>query len=444
MLTKIFRTLIYGVFAIMLLQSCDRDIETYPQTDETSVAKKWYEDNGKPFPLDWSKSQLVKIDNKKTTLVVPLENATNLGPDNSMQQNMMFTIEGNKVVRANKVNVFSDTRTAAEYSDQAISNFVKKQVHRSEDLGKVYYMVYDLNDTLLYSQSLDSSGLKKVKLQVKSKNADTTVNKENSKPHTSKHIPVVCSEWYLVEYFDDGTTYWTYLYTTCSGTATVGGGGGGGGGGGHGGGSGGTSTFYEAPTEPIDIQELLNCFNNIPSNAQTTYKVTIHTHLANPGNPYQVYNASQNDPGHAYITMQKTNGSATRSTTFGFYPSAGTWMTAIKDAENSAIGQENPQKRRSDGSYTITVSEAAFNNARNAALAGSAKQYDLNDYNCTNFALQVFNAAMGGTGLQVSNSSIGYKTPSSLYLKLSEMKTAGTPGVSLSQGFAPTSTTPCN
>ncbi|MDR6513690.1 hypothetical protein [Chryseobacterium camelliae] len=442
MFTSIFRNLIFAVFAVILLQSCERDIENYPQNDETSIAKKWYEDNGKPFPLDWSKSKLINGTNH-TTLVVPLENGTNLGPDTSMKQNVVFTIEENNVVEANKVNVFSDTRTVSEFSEEAIANFLTKQVSRSKNLGKTYFMVYDLRDNLKYSQSLDSGGLRQANLQLKIKDNDIKPKNNNGESNTSKNIPVVCTEWYLVQYFDDGTEHWMYLYTTCSGTAS-GGSGGGGGGGGHGGGSGGTSTFYDAPTEAINIQEVLNCFNNIPSNAQTTYKVTIHSHLANPGNPYQVYNASQNDPGHAYITMQKTNGSATRSTTFGFYPSAGSWMTAIKDAENSAIGQEDPQKRRSDGSYTITVSEAAFNNARNAALAGSAKQYDLNDYNCTNFALQVFNAAMGGTGLQVSNSSIGYKTPSSLYLKLSEMKTAGTPGVSLSQGFAPTSTMPCN
>lgn len=444
MITSIYKKVIYAVFAILLLQSCERDTIMSPQTDETSLAKKWYEDNGKPFPLDWSKALLIEgNNNENSTLVVPLENGTTLGADNSMQQNLVFTIQGNKIVKGNKVNFISNTRTVAQFSNEAISDMIKKQAYRSKDLGKVYYMTYDLKDTLLYSQVLDADGLKQVKLQLKMKDDDTNTKKEKVKPDTSKNIPVVCSEWYLVEYFDDGTAYWTYLYTTCSGTAT--GGGGGGGGGSHGGGSGAaTSTYYEAPTKPIDIQEVLKCFNNIPSNAQTTYKVTIHTHLANPSNPYQVYNVSQDDPGHAYITMQKTNGSATRSLTFGFYPSAGTWMTAIKDAENSAIGQENPEKRRNDASYTITVSEAAFNNARNVALTGSAKQYDLNDFNCTNYAIGVFNAAMGGTGLQVPNSPVGYKTPSSLYLKLSDMKTAGTAGVSLSQGFAPTSTTPCN
>ncbi|WP_312716902.1 hypothetical protein, partial [Sphingobacterium multivorum] len=221
MLTTIFRKLIYVVFAITLLQSCERDLGNYPLNDETSIAKKWYEDNGKTFPLDWSKLQVIK-GNNKTTLVVPIQNGTILGWGYSMKQNMVFNVEENKVASANKVSLFADTRTVAEFSEQAISNFIKKQVNRNEDLGKVYYMVYDLDDTLLYSQSLDSSGLKKVNLQLKMKDADTNVNKENAKPDTSKNIPVVCSEWYLVEYFDDGTAYWTYLYTTCSGTASGG------------------------------------------------------------------------------------------------------------------------------------------------------------------------------------------------------------------------------
>lgn len=243
MLTNIFRNLIYAVFTIMLLQSCERDLENNPQNDETSVAKKWYEDNGKPFPLDWSKSQLIKGNEENITVVVPFQNGTNLGPDNSMQQNLVFTIEGNKVATANKVSLFADTRTVAEISEQAISNFVKKQVYRSQELGKVYYLVYDLNNTLLYSQSLDSSGLKKVNLQLRTKDADTKVNKNSSKPGTSKNIPVVCSEWYLVEYFDDGTEYWTCLYTTCSGTAS--------GGGGVGSGGGSASYYYESPEDPI-------------------------------------------------------------------------------------------------------------------------------------------------------------------------------------------------
>ncbi|WP_153848391.1 hypothetical protein [Sphingobacterium paramultivorum] len=441
MLNSIFRKLIYAVFAIILLQSCERDNEMYPQTDETSVAKKWYDDNGKPYPLDWAKSQLIKIDNENTKLVVPLENGTNLGPDNSMQQNLVFTIQGNNVTNANKVKVLSDTRTVVQFSEEAITNFVKKQGYRSKDLGKVYFMIYDLNDNLLNSQLLDATGLKQVNLQLKIKDDDTKVKDNGTNSVTGKNIPVVCSDWYLVEYFDDGSTYWMYLYTTCSGTASSGGGGGG-----SGGGSGtAASYFVESPTEPINLQQLIECFNNIPSNAQTTYKITIHTALAEPGEPYQVYNATDKTPGHAYITMQKTNGSASRSLTFGFYPSSDSWMSILKNAEDSSIGKEDDEKRRSDASYTINVTSTAFNNARNVALSGSLQKYDLNDFNCTNYAIQVFEAAMGGgTGLQVPNSAVGYKTPSSLYLRLSDMKTAGTAGISTTTTLAPTSTPPCN
>ena len=208
------------------------------------------------------------------------------------------------------------------------------------------------------------------------------------KADTSKNIPVVCSDWYLVQYFDDGTEYWTYLYTTCSGTAS-GGGGGGGGGGGAGSGGGSASYYYESPEDPIVLQQILNCFNNIPSNAQTTYKITIHSHLANPNLPTQVYNFSTNDPGHAYITMEKSNGAASHSLTFGFYPSQDTWITGTKNAVTSSIGQEDPDFRKSNARYTITVNETAFNNARNMALNKSTKPYDLNDYNCTDYAIAV-------------------------------------------------------
>jgi len=438
MLKQIFKNLVYAVFAIILLQSCERDIQTYPQTDETSLTKKWYDDNGKPFPLDWSKAQLLKGNNENSTLVVPLENGTNLGPDNSLQQNLIFTIVNNKVVKANKVKLFSDTRTMAQFSGEAISNFVKNQGYRSKELGKVYFMVYDLNDTLLYSQLLDADGLKQVNLQLKNKDNDTKVKAGNGKPATGKNVPVVCSDWYLVEYFDDGSTYWMYLYTTCSGSSSGGGGGGGGSGGA-------ASYFVESPTEPINLQQLIDCFNTIPSTAQTTYKITLHTALAEPGKPYQVYNATDKTPGHAYITMQKTNGAATRSLTFGFYPTADSWMSVLKNAEDSSIGKEDDEKRRSDASYTLNVTSTAFNNARNVALSGSLQKYDLNNFNCTNYAIQVFEAAMGGgTGLQVPNSSVGYKTPSSLYLRLSDMKTAGTAGISTTTTLAPTSTPPCN
>jgi hypothetical protein len=424
MLTTIFRKLIYVVFAIMLLQSCEGDIETYPQTDETSVAKKWYEDNGKPFPLDWKKAQLIN-GNNNTTLVVPVQDGTILGWGYSMKQNMVFTIEGNKVASANKVSLFADTRTVAEFSEQAISNFIKKQVNRSEDLGKVYYMVYDLDDNLLYSQSLDSSGLKMVNLQLKMKDADTNVNKENVKPDTSKNIPVVCSEWYLVEYFDDGTAYWTYLYTTCSGTAS-GGGGGGGGGGSHGGGSGGTSFVAAAPVTTINIEQRLDCFKNIVDNADTKYKVTLNAHRID---------LNSDKPGHAYLTIEKSNGTQLQRLSYGFYPQSVAGSATMQPTP-SAMGEESSDDdRKSDASLSVT--KAQFNSIISQSIALSKVPYDLNENNCTHYATDVFNLLLPSNG-QLNNN--GFLTPDGVYTYLANFKQAGNPNVTLGRIDPPKST----
>ena len=408
-----------------MLQSCERDINSYPESDETSIAQKWYEDNGKPFPLDWNKAQLIN-GNKSTTLVVPVQDGTILGWGYSMKQNMVFTIEGNKVANANKVSLFADTRTVAEFSDQAISNFVKKQVYRSEDLGKVYYMVYDLNNTLLYSQSIDSSGLKNVRLQLKIKDVDTSVNKEKINPDTNKNIPVVCSEWYLVEYFDDGTTYWTYLYTTCSGTAT-----GGGGGGSSGGGSGGTSSssfVAVAPVTTIELEERLDCFSNVVDNANTKYKVTLNAHRID---------LNSDKPGHAFLTIEKSNGTQFQRLSYGFYPQSGP-ASATMQPTPSAMGEESSDlDRKSDARYSLSVTKAQFNSIVSQSIALSKVPYDLNENNCTHYATDVFNLLLPSNG-QLNNN--GFLTPDGVYTYLANFKQAGNPNVTLGRIDPPKST----
>lgn len=427
MLKQIFKNLVYAVFAIILLQSCERDIQTYPQTDETSLAKKWYDDNGKPFPLDWSKAQVIN-GNNNTTLVVPVQKRTILGWEYSLQQNLVFNIEGNKVASANKVSLFADTRTVVEFSEQAISNFVNKQMYRSENLGKVYYMVYDLNDTLLYSQSLDSGGLKKVNLQLKIKDSDEKVKVGNGKTSTGKNIPVVCSDWYLVEYFDDGSTYWMYLYTTCSGSSSGGGGGGGSGGGGGGGSSSSTSFEAIAPITTINIEQRLDCFKNVVDNSNTQYKVTLNAHRID---------LNSDKPGHAFLTIEKSNGTQLQRLSYGFYPQSGP-SAATMQPVTSAMGEESSDyKRKSDARYALSVTKAQFDAIVSQSIALSKVPYDLNDNNCTHYATDVFNLLLPSSG-QLNNN--GFLTPDGVYTYLANLKQAGNPNVTLGRIDPPTST----
>jgi len=86
-------------------------------------------------------------------------------------------------------------------------------------------------------------------------------------------------------------------------------------------------------------------------------------------------------------------------------------------------------------------------------LAGSVK-YDLDDYNCTNLALDIFNVTRTDK-LEIplykipSGTSSGTKTPNGLYYRLHEMKASGHSeanniGAYIYKGWAGGSSGPCN
>ncbi|SMG32625.1 hypothetical protein [Sphingobacterium psychroaquaticum] len=236
-----------------------------------------------------------------------------------------------------------------------------------------------------------------------------------------------------------------------------GGGGSGSGGSGEGGegeggdGSGGSSSsnasnhMAVAPVSSIDLNQRLNCFNSVPTNSATSYKVTIHVHSAVQEYPLSEFNVVKGGPGHAYITLEKTNGTHHQQLSFGFYPQEDTWVTPTKNAVASGIGEESSDpERRSDIRMTKSINNLEFTAAVVNASNNSTKTYDLNDYNCTDFAIDVFNASQSGVGkLNVLNSSIGFTTPVGLYKALDNLRIGGNANVSNVSTKAPVSTN-CN
>lgn len=452
MIKSVCGKLFHLVIAIVLLQSCERETEIDPLDEESSLAKKWYAKNGEPFVLEWSKLETIKGNNETTTIIVPLKDGLNVGTENGSLQNMIFTLEKNAVLTGNKVDLVADRLIVGANSKEAISNFIKKRGHNKPDWGKVYFMTYDLKNRLISSHVMDAIGLKYIHVQLTSKETDVkgkieneNLNNDPSSSSSSSKIPVVCKDWYLVEYFDDGTADWAYLYTTCSGTASSGGGNSGGGGGASGGANTPSATNFNAlaPVEAIDIYERLDCFSSVPSNADTTYKITLHAHSAHEGYPTQEFWSG--DPGHAYITLEKSNGSNVQRLSFGFYPKVATWVTPTKNAVASGMGEESSNDiRRSDIRITNQITASAFNNAVNKAKTASAKPYDLNDYNCTDYAVDVFNASQNSNGqLIVPNSNIGFTTPAGLYKTLDQKRVSGNTNVSNNYAKPPVSTN-CN
>lgn len=149
--------------------------------------------------------------------------------------------------------------------------------------------------------------------------------------------------------------------------------------------SSGTSIVVVAPVVTINLQERLKCFNSVPNNASTKYKVTLHVDKS-------AYNQAI---GHAFITLEKSNGNQVRRISYGLYPNTGNALIiGISMPIIGAIGDESGDpERESDVRYTLDVNEAIFKNVMTASVP-SLLIYDLNDYNCTNYAIEMFNLVL--------------------------------------------------
>ena len=188
-------------------------------------------------------------------------------------------------------------------------------------------------------------------------------------------------------------------------------GGGGGGGLGNGGGGGGGAYAAIAPVIQINLNNRLECFKTIPDNQNTKYKVVLNSHKGIFGG---------NKPGHGFITLEKSNGNNMQRLSFGFYPQVSINSLLLQPVK-SAIGEESGDVTRfSDARYTIdTLTKTQFDNIIQTAKSLSNEYYDLNDYNCVHYAVDVFNAAGPPTG-PISNS--GFVTPDDLFNYITTIK----------------------
>jgi hypothetical protein len=149
---------------------------------------------------------------------------------------------------------------------------------------------------------------------------------------------------------------------------------------------------------PIDLAAFLRCFDNVPD-AGATYSVTLNAALPNDNDPDELEVNSH--PGHAFITMTKTNGSNTVTQSFGFYPRIGRKSISMGDV-TSAI--------KNDGNHKVNASikmdnilESQFQALQSSAISLAFLSYDLNDFNCTDFALRVFNVIRGTNKITIPN-----------------------------------------
>lgn len=200
---------------------------------------------------------------------------------------------------------------------------------------------------------------------------------------------------------------------------------------------------------PIDLKKFLNCFGTVPD-AGANCVITISTDIPMDGHPEQIFDWSQGNPGHAFIELWKmgANGSLI-SQNIGMYPSVGFSALSGLDVPSKMVDNAGHEY---NARYSLSVNASQFQAAINTANNLGSQGYNIATFNCTDFALAVFNAAGGNLtipGRQIPgfpNGTTGSNTPQGLYQQLDAMKGAGTQNIDVigSKGYGGLSHGPCN
>lgn len=280
-------------------------------------------------------------------------------------------------------------------------------------------------------------------------------------------IPLMPEVVVIASYPPSGNSSWYYSYwfnyqsMLFQGDNSMGGGGGWGLGGGSGGSgvpnSGNPINIDFEPVESlaaIDLKKYIQCFKNIPD-AGATCSISIYTDLPVDQDPNAFFDWENGSPGHTFLQISKSNGRQRVQQNIGFYPIKG-WKNALTTApEDGKFVDNSGHEFNASITMNLTPDQLQSTLIHMQSLANFIK-YDIDDYNCTDFALDVFNYKRGGNQLEVprypipgGSAPFGTATPQGLYQKLKAMKNQSTtesanitiPGV---KGYAGNSQGPCN
>ena len=204
----------------------------------------------------------------------------------------------------------------------------------------------------------------------------------------------------------------------------------------------------------IDINKYLKCFSSIPDDGAIC-DIQIMTDIPVDKDPGKFFDWTNGSPGHTFLKLTKTNGSQSMQQNIGFYPVTG-WKNILTPAPTDSKFVDNAG-HEFNASLSMNLTPEKFQSTLTHILYLSHFiKYDIDDYNCTDFALEIFNYRRGSDKLTIPMYDIpggmaptGTATPQGLYIKLKALKESG--GADASKitlpgykGFAGRSNGPCN
>jgi hypothetical protein len=276
------------------------------------------------------------------------------------------------------------------------------------------------------------------------------------------NVGVSYSDWIALQSFfrSDGNGD----YTSGNYYGAVGGGGGGIGGGDGIGGNNKESGFFTSPTIQVDVETFVNnpaidlaaylkCFENIPDFGATC-SIEIFSDIPVDSDPNKLFDLSTQSPGHTFLQLKKSNNDQHALQSIGFYPKTN-WQSIITTAPVEGKFVDNGG-HEFNASFKMNLSPQEFQSVvTEIKYLARSIMYDIDEYNCTDFSLDVFNKVRTKK-LEIPMYDIpgglaaaGTRTPQGLYHKLKEMKDQGDPesmniNIGFSKGWVAYSDGPCN
>jgi hypothetical protein len=177
------------------------------------------------------------------------------------------------------------------------------------------------------------------------------------------------------------------------------------------------------PKPGINVSDYMKCFSLVPD-AGSECSVTIFVDLPVDDDPSYIFNALTGATGHCFLQLTKTNAFQSVTQYIGFsasQPVAILGATVTGKIVDNALHKYN-------AALTMSITPAALQTEINAVGAiGNNPSYNIWNYNCVNYALNVLNQIrplnpLKAVPLDDPSSPLPYSTPQGLYLALGQLR----------------------
>ncbi|GAC1424576.1 MAG: hypothetical protein NVSMB67_25120 [Flavisolibacter sp.] len=210
-------------------------------------------------------------------------------------------------------------------------------------------------------------------------------------------------------------------------------------------------TYVNHPA--IDLLAYLKCFDDV-SGDKATCSVEIYSDLPVNGDPTKIFDWKTESPGHCFLQIKKANGIKSITQNIGFYPNTN-WKNILSATPvDSKFVDDGNHEFDASLKMNINTYQMKMLLQKIKDLVKNGIKYDMDEFNCTDFALQTFNSVRlqplniakidipGGIALNGSN------TPQGLYITLQQMKNnhdaeAGNITIGNSYNWVNSSSGPC-